>query len=42
MNQSNPIRILLVDDDSLMLFALEKIIQRLYHMPFVLTHDSTS
>ena len=28
MNQSNPIRILLVDDDSLMLFALEKIIQQ--------------
>ena len=30
MNQINPIRILLVDDDSLMLFALEKIIQK-YH-----------
>ena len=28
MNQPNPIRILLVDDDTLMLFALEKIIQR--------------
>ena len=28
MNQSNPIYILLVDDDSLMLFALEKIIQK--------------
>lgn len=28
MNQPNPIRILLVDDDTLMLFALEKIIQK--------------
>jgi DNA-binding NarL/FixJ family response regulator len=28
MNQSNSIRILLVDDDSLMLFALERIIQK--------------
>jgi DNA-binding NarL/FixJ family response regulator len=28
MNQSNPIRILLVDDDSLILFALDKIIQK--------------
>ena len=28
MNQPNPIRILLVDDDSLMLFALDKIIQK--------------
>ncbi len=28
MNQANPIRILLVDDDSLVLFALEKIIQK--------------
>lgn len=28
MNQPNPIHILLVDDDSLMLFALEKIIQK--------------
>jgi DNA-binding NarL/FixJ family response regulator len=28
MNQPNPIRILLVDDDSLMVFALEKIIQK--------------
>lgn len=28
MNQPNPIRILLVDDDSLILFALDKIIQK--------------
>ena len=28
MNQLNPIRILIVDDDPLILFMLEKIIQR--------------